>query len=122
MQQYADGPTYDHDEFYGPSLASFDAYGYHAASDPTIQAPTPPAPAPTTTTTTEAPAPPAPDPTTTTSTTSEVVASTSTSTTTDTTTAAPTTTSTTTVFTPQETLVERIGNFIKGILKGLIGR
>jgi hypothetical protein len=54
MQQYSDGPVYDHDEYYGPSLASFDEYGYHAVNDPTVQqaAPaTPPAPV----------APPAPE-------------------------------------------------------------
>ena len=28
MQQYSDGPNYDHDEFFG-SLAEFNAYGYH---------------------------------------------------------------------------------------------
>ena len=39
MQQYSDGPSYDHDEYYGPSLASFDAYGYHA---PVTATPLPP--------------------------------------------------------------------------------
>lgn len=56
MQQYSDGPSYDHDEWFG-TLAQFDAYGYHAPNAPT-PAPTPaPAPAPDPT-----PAP-TPDPT-----------------------------------------------------------
>ncbi len=47
MQQYSDGPNYDHDEWFG-TLAEFDAYGWHApvaAPAPVEQAPTPqPAP------------------------------------------------------------------------------
>lgn len=41
MQQYSDGPVYDHDEYFG-SLASFDAYGWHAPAP--VPAPTPPSP------------------------------------------------------------------------------
>jgi len=33
MQQYSDGPNYDHDEFFG-TLAEFNAYGYHTPVDP----------------------------------------------------------------------------------------
>lgn len=42
MQQYSDGPVYDHDEWFG-TVAEFQAYGYHApvASPPVV---TPPAP------------------------------------------------------------------------------
>src|ERR1035437_1844760 len=43
MQQYSDGPVYDHDEWFG-SLEEFDAYGYHAPSPTPAAAPTPPAP------------------------------------------------------------------------------
>lgn len=35
MQQYSDGPNYDHDEWFGPGIESFNEYGYHAANDPT---------------------------------------------------------------------------------------
>jgi hypothetical protein len=36
MQQYNDGPNYDHDEFFG-DIAQFNAYGYHAPqSSPTV--------------------------------------------------------------------------------------
>lgn len=69
MQQYSDGPGYDHDEYFGPSLASFDAYGWHAAPATATTTSTE-APESTTTTTTEAPvSTPDPDPITTTSTT-----------------------------------------------------
>jgi len=51
MQQYNDGPNYDHDEWFG-TLAEFQAYGWHAP------APVPPAPTPAPT-----PVPPAPVPT-----------------------------------------------------------
>jgi len=41
MQQYSDGPNYDHDEFFG-TLAQFNAYGYHAPqSSPTVATVTP---------------------------------------------------------------------------------
>jgi hypothetical protein len=43
MQQYSDGPNYDHDEWFNSNVGSFDAYGYHEA---------PAAPVPTTSTTT----------------------------------------------------------------------
>jgi hypothetical protein len=44
MQQYADGPVYDHDEWYG-TLAEFDLYGWHAAVQPPAPvAVVPPAP------------------------------------------------------------------------------
>jgi lysozyme len=39
MQQYADGPNYDHDEWFG-TIEEFNAYGYHATQ------PTPPNPPP----------------------------------------------------------------------------
>lgn len=72
MQQYSDGPVYDHDEWFG-TVEEFDKYGYHANQPtPTTTSTTTAAPAPdptTTTTTTQAPAPPEPDPTTTTTTT-----------------------------------------------------
>lgn len=69
MQQYSDGPNYDHDEWF-PSLEVFDKYGYHSAPATTTTTTTQAAPEPTTTTTTVAtPAPPEPDPTTTTTTT-----------------------------------------------------
>jgi hypothetical protein len=53
MQQYNDGPSYDHDEWFG-TVEEFDKYGYHAPQAPAAQptptaAPTPapqPAPAP----------------------------------------------------------------------------
>lgn len=60
MQQYSDGPVYDHDEWFG-SVEAFDAYGWHANTPPS-----------TTTTTTQSPLPPVPDPTTTTTTTTTV--------------------------------------------------
>lgn len=49
MQQYSDGPNYDHDEWFG-TLAEFDAYGWHApVSDPIATTPAPaPAPVPPT--------------------------------------------------------------------------
>ena len=60
MQQYSDGPIYDHDEWFG-TVDEFKAYGYHAPNAPAptpTPAPTPPPPAPT-----PAPAPaPAPAP------------------------------------------------------------
>lgn len=43
MQQYADGPVYDRDEWYG-TVEQFDKYGWHAAAP---APPTPPTPAPT---------------------------------------------------------------------------
>ena len=50
MQQYSDGPNYDHDEWFG-TIDQFRAYGYHT---PNVPAPTPnPSPPPT----------PVPDPT-----------------------------------------------------------
>lgn len=67
MQQYSDGPTYDHDEWFG-TVDQFKAYGYHApnASQPTppvAQPPTPPVsppePAPSTPTPPAASTPPA---------------------------------------------------------------
>lgn len=50
MQQYSDGPVYDHDEWFG-TVAQFQAYGYHAANAQPISQPAPapaepPAPAP----------------------------------------------------------------------------
>lgn len=55
MQQYSDGPNYDHDEWFG-TVEEFDKYGYHAAQPAPAPAPQP-TPAPT-------PAPePAPAPT-----------------------------------------------------------
>lgn len=45
MQQYSDGPNYDHDEWFG-TLAEFDAYGYHTPAAPPQPAPTPSAPSP----------------------------------------------------------------------------
>lgn len=55
MQQYADGPVYDHDEWFG-TVEEFDKYGYQdTPNTPPAPDPTPPAdPAPT---------PPAPEPT-----------------------------------------------------------
>lgn len=41
MQQYSDGPNYDHDEWFG-TVEEFKAYGYHAPAPAT---PAPPAPA-----------------------------------------------------------------------------
>lgn len=48
MQQYSDGPNYDHDAFFG-TVDQFKAYGYHAPAAPAPEpAPTPaPAPEPT---------------------------------------------------------------------------
>ena len=55
MQQYSDGPNYDHDSWFG-TVDEFKAYGYHAQPAQTQPAPQPPAPAP-------APAPvPVPEP------------------------------------------------------------
>jgi hypothetical protein len=56
MQQYSDGPVYDHDEWFG-TIAEFNAYGYHApvATNPPAPSPSPvvqPTPEPA------APAPP----------------------------------------------------------------
>lgn len=53
MQQYNDGPNYDHDEFFG-TVDQFKAYGWHAAAP----APTPPIVVPPEPT----PEPPTPDP------------------------------------------------------------
>lgn len=101
MQQYNDGPSYDHDEWFG-TVEEFKQYGWHdstvtttttvpvpieTTTTTTTQSPSPEQ----TTTTTVAPAPPAPDPTTTTSTTVTPVPEVS-----------PTTTTTTTV-SPQTT-------------------
>lgn len=44
MQQYSDGPNYDHDEWFG-TVEEFDKYGWHAAPPP-APTPTPPAPQP----------------------------------------------------------------------------
>lgn len=53
MQQYSDGPVYDHDEWFG-TVAEFQKYGYHAVPPPVQPTPTPtPAPVPS----------PTPDPT-----------------------------------------------------------
>lgn len=41
MQQYNDGPSYDHDAFFG-SVAQFKAYGYHEPKP--VPTPTPPSP------------------------------------------------------------------------------
>lgn len=62
MQQYSDGPNYDHDAWFG-TIEEFKKYGYHVQQQPTPPPPvTPaqpePAPAPT-----PSPAPPAPNPT-----------------------------------------------------------
>jgi hypothetical protein len=61
MQQYSDGPDYDHDEWFG-TIEEFKAYGYHATPQPAPNpTPTPnptPAPAPV-----PSPTPPVPDPT-----------------------------------------------------------
>lgn len=46
MQQYSDGPNYDHDEWFG-TLEQFKAYGYHTP----VPEPAPPQPTETTTTT-----------------------------------------------------------------------
>lgn len=54
MQQYNDGPNYDHDEFYG-SVDQFKQYGYNN--------PTPPQPVPTPTPTPDPVPTPTPDPT-----------------------------------------------------------
>lgn len=59
MQQYSDGPGYDHDEWFA-SLAAFDLYGWHA---PAAASPAPvPAPVVTPTPTPTPPATPAPTP------------------------------------------------------------
>lgn len=86
MLQYADGPVYDHDEWYG-TVEQFKKYGWPApAPAPTTTTTTTQAPEPTTTTTTVAPDPtPDPDPTTTTTTTTETQPEPSTTTTTTTT-------------------------------------
>lgn len=55
MQQFSDGPNYDHDEWFG-SVQQFQAYGYHAAATPSPVPPPAPIPTP------PAPTPPAPDP------------------------------------------------------------
>lgn len=44
MQQYSDGPNYDHDAFFG-MVDRFKAYGYHAQHAP-VSSPTPTKPAP----------------------------------------------------------------------------
>lgn len=57
MQQYSDGPNYDHDEWYG-TIAAFKAYGWPGAitpPTPTTTTTLPPAPITTTTTTTTIP-------------------------------------------------------------------
>lgn len=56
MQQYSDGPVYDHDEWFG-TIEEFKAYGYHAAPTSSPPVPTPPAPNPA-----PVPTPPAPTP------------------------------------------------------------
>lgn len=129
MQQYADGPNYDHDEYFGPSLESFDNFGYKAAKDPTTQAAPAPTPVPetTTTTTTQAPAPPVEATTTTTTLGAPVISTTSTQPQT-----ATTTSTTTSQNQPAVTKVPvqsgpvgfwtRVDQFILAILKGLIGR
>ncbi|MDE1829385.1 MAG: glycoside hydrolase family 25 protein [Thaumarchaeota archaeon] len=69
MQQYSDGPNYDHDEWFG-TLAEFDAYGWHASTPQPAPAPAPtpqPAPQPTPApvpapTPAPTPVPPAPTP------------------------------------------------------------
>lgn len=59
MQQYSDGPNYDHDEWFG-TVEEFKAYGYHATQTTPVPMPTPePTPMPQ-----PVPAPsPTPDPT-----------------------------------------------------------
>jgi len=70
MQQYSDGPNYDHDSWFG-TVDEFKAYGYHAQpaqTQPAPQAPAPvpvPEPAPTppvVTPPTPQPVPPTPSP------------------------------------------------------------
>jgi Glycosyl hydrolases family 25 len=65
MQQYSDGPIYDHDEWFGPGVDSFNAYGWHeATATPLPPTPTPaPEPAPPTPAPEPEPIPPAPEPT-----------------------------------------------------------
>ena len=56
MQQYSDGPSYDHDAWFG-TVEEFKQYGYHAPQ-PVISAPVPdPTPPPTPVLPTETPAP-----------------------------------------------------------------
>ena len=64
MQQYSDGPNYDHDEWFG-TIEEFKAYGYHAGTPAPVPSPQP-APEPTPQPTPEptpVPAPPTPSPT-----------------------------------------------------------
>lgn len=60
MQQYSDGPNYDHDAFFG-TVEQFKAYGYHATPSVPVQLPEPPPVAPTPEPIVE-PAPEAPTP------------------------------------------------------------
>lgn len=115
MQQYSDGPNYDHDEWFG-TLAQFDAYGYHSSNDPTLVAS--PSPVTTTTTTTEV------APTATTTTTAPPVAPDTTTTTTTTVIPQPSPPpATTTVITVKtQTFWQRVVQFISVIIKGLFGR
>lgn len=62
MQQFSDGPNYDHDEWFG-TVDQFKKYGWHAPTTPTpaptpTPTPTPPVPQPDPT-----PVPPTPEPT-----------------------------------------------------------
>lgn len=100
MQQYADGPVYDRDEWFG-TVEQFKKYGYHAAT-----------PAPTTTTTTQAPTP---EPTTTTTTQAQPEPTT----TTTTTESVPTTTTTTTDVTPDPNPGVPAPGFWAGVLAGI---
>ena len=57
MQQYSDGPSYDHDEWFG-TIDQFKAYGWRAAKPAPVSAPSPtPAPAPAPVTVTATPTP-----------------------------------------------------------------
>lgn len=69
MQQYSDGPNYDHDEWFG-DVEEFKAYGYHAPQTPvpppvvvSEPTPTPPAPNPVPSSPTPTPDPVLPQPT-----------------------------------------------------------
>lgn len=57
MQQYSDGPNYDHDEWFG-TLAQFDAYGWHAPQATPAPTPQPSTPTPSPTPTPEPPVTP----------------------------------------------------------------
>lgn len=62
MQQYSDGPNYDHDAWFG-TVDQFKKYGYHMQQPTPIPQPTPPAPNPTPLPSPEPTLTPAPTPT-----------------------------------------------------------